>query len=163
MKFSRLRADVLAGLTTSFALLPECIAFALVAHLNPLMGLYGAFIICTLTALFGGRPGMVSGAAGSMAVVIVALVVQHGVQYLLATVLLSGLIMLAFGLFKLGKLVRMVPHPVMLGFVNGLAIVIALAQLDHFKDGGTWLSGMALYMMIGLVAATMLLSICCHA
>lgn len=119
------------------------------------MGLYGAFIICTLTALFGGRPGMVSGAAGSMAVVIVALVVQHGVQYLLATVLLSGLIMLAFGLFRLGKLVRMVPHPVMLGFVNGLAIAIALAQLDHFKDGGTSPSGMALYMMIGLVAVTM--------
>jgi len=90
MKAKRLRADVLAGLTTSFALLPECIAFALVAHLNPLMGLYGAFFICTLTALFGGRPGMVSGAAGSMAVVIVALVVQHGVQYLLATVLLGG-------------------------------------------------------------------------
>ncbi|MEE4465614.1 SulP family inorganic anion transporter, partial [Azotobacter chroococcum] len=83
MKSKHLRADVLAGLTTSFALVPECIAFALVAHLNPLMGLYGAFIICTLTALFGGRPGMVSGAAGSMAVVIVALVVQHGVQYLL--------------------------------------------------------------------------------
>lgn len=155
MKLSRLRADVLAGLTTSFALLPECIAFALVAHLNPLMGLYGAFIICTLTALFGGRPGMVSGAAGSMAVVIVALVVQHGVQYLLATVLLSGLIMLAFGLFKLGKLVRMVPHPVMLGFVNGLAIVIALAQLEHFKTGGAWLGGAPLYLMLGLVALTM--------
>jgi len=155
MKFSRLRADVLAGLTTSFALLPECIAFALVAHLNPLMGLYGAFFICTLTALFGGRPGMVSGAAGSMAVVIVALVVQHGVQYLLATVLLSGLIMLAFGLLKLGKLVRMVPHPVMLGFVNGLAIVIALAQLEHFKDGDHWLTGTPLYVMVGLVALTM--------
>ncbi|KPX92787.1 Sulfate permease family protein [Pseudomonas meliae] len=93
-------------------------AFALVAHLNPLMGLYGAFIICTLTALFGGRPGMVSGAAGSMAVVIVALVVQHGVQYLLATVLLGGLIMILFGLLRLGKLVRLVPYPVMLGFVN---------------------------------------------
>ena len=133
--------------------MPECIAFALVAHLNPLMGLYGAFIICTLTALFGGRPGMVSGAAGSMAVVIVALVVQHGVQYLLATVLLGGLIMMAFGLLRLGKLVRMVPHPVMLGFVNGLAIIIALAQLEHFKDGEAWLSGTPLYMMIGLVAA----------
>ncbi len=155
MKPKRLRADVLAGLTTSFALLPECIAFALVAHLNPLMGLYGAFIICTLTALFGGRPGMVSGAAGSMAVVIVALVVQHGVQYLLATVLLGGLIMLAFGLLRLGKLVRMVPHPVMLGFVNGLAIVIALAQLEHFKSGEAWLSGSPLYLMIGLVALTM--------
>jgi len=155
MKPARLRADVLAGLTTSFALLPECIAFALVAHLNPLMGLYGAFILCTLTALFGGRPGMVSGAAGSMAVVIVALVVQHGVQYLLATVLLGGVIMMAFGLLRLGKLVRMVPHPVMLGFVNGLAIVIALAQLEHFKSGGTWLSGTALYLMAGLVALTM--------
>ncbi|MCG6576284.1 SulP family inorganic anion transporter [Pseudomonas sp. AF32] len=155
MKPARLRADALAGLTTSFALLPECIAFALVAHLNPLMGLYGAFILCTLTALFGGRPGMVSGAAGSMAVVIVALVVQHGVQYLLATVLLSGLIMLTFGLLRLGKLVRMVPHPVMLGFVNGLAIVIALAQLEHFKNGDAWLSGAPLYWMAGLVAVTM--------
>jgi SulP family sulfate permease len=155
MKPRNLRADALAGLTTSFALLPECIAFALVAHLNPLMGLYGAFIICTLTALFGGRPGMVSGAAGSMAVVIVALVVQHGVQYLLATVLLGGLIMMAFGLLRLGKLVRMVPHPVMLGFVNGLAIIIALAQLEHFKRGESWLSGTPLYLMVGLVAVTM--------
>ncbi|QQE89593.1 SulP family inorganic anion transporter [Azotobacter chroococcum] len=155
MKPKSLRADVLAGLTTSFALVPECIAFALVAHLNPLMGLYGAFIICTLTALFGGRPGMVSGAAGSMAVVIVALVVQHGVQYLLATVLLGGLIMVAFGLLRLGKLIRMVPHPVMLGFVNGLAIIIALAQLEHFKDGEAWLSGTPLYLMLGLVALTM--------
>lgn len=156
MKFSRLRADVLAGLTTSFALLPECIAFALVAHLNPLMGLYGAFIICTLSALFGGRPGMVSGAAGSMAVVIIALVVQHGVQYFLATVLLGGLIMMAFGLLRLGKLVRMVPHPVMLGFVNGLAIIIAMAQLEHFKQDGQWLTGTPLYVMAGLVALTML-------
>jgi SulP family sulfate permease len=155
MKPARLRADALAGLTTSFALVPECIAFALVAHLNPLMGLYGAFIICTLTALFGGRPGMVSGAAGSMAVVIVALVVQHGVQYLLATVLLGGLVMIAFGVLRLGKLVRMVPYPVMLGFVNGLAIVIAMAQLEHFKRGDTWLSGMPLYLMLGLVALTM--------
>ncbi|UBM23718.1 SulP family inorganic anion transporter [Pseudomonas sp. p1(2021b)] len=156
MKPARLRADVLAGLTTSFALVPECIAFALVAHLNPLMGLYGAFIICTLTALFGGRPGMISGAAGSMAVVIVALVVQHGAQYLLATVLLGGVVMILFGVLRLGKLVRLVPYPVMLGFVNGLAIVIALAQLEHFKDGEHWLSGSPLYLMIGLVALTML-------
>ncbi|MGE7956196.1 SulP family inorganic anion transporter [Pseudomonas sp. NPDC089530] len=155
MKPARLRADVLAGLTTSFALVPECIAFALVAHLNPLMGLYGAFILCTLTALFGGRPGMISGAAGSMAVVIVALVVQHGVPYLLATVLLGGLIMIAFGLLRLGKLVRIVPYPVMLGFVNGLAIIIALAQLEHFKAGESWLSGTSLWLMLGLVALTM--------
>lgn len=156
MKTARIRADVLAGLTTAFALVPECIAFALVAHLNPLMGLYGAFVICTLTALFGGRPGMISGAAGSMAVVIVALVVQHGVQYLLATVVLGGVIMLLFGVLRLGKLVRMVPHPVMLGFVNGLAIVIAMAQLEHFKQDGVWLSGMPLAVMLGLVGLTML-------
>ncbi len=146
MKTIRMRAEVLAGLTTSFALVPECIAFALVAH---------PFIICTLTALFGGRPGMVSGAAGSMAVVIVALVVQHGVQYLLATVLLGGLIMILFGLLRLGKLVRLVPYSVMLGFVNGLAIVIAMAQLEHFKVGEAWLSGTPLYVMLGLVALTM--------
>jgi len=157
MKPASLRADLLAGLTSSFALVPECIAFALVAQVNPLMGLYGAFIICTLTALFGGRPGMISGAAGSMAVVIVALVVQHGVQYLLATVLLGGLIMLAFGLLRLGKLIRMVPHPVMLGFVNGLAIIIALAQLEHFQHDGHWLQGKALYLMLGLVALTMVI------
>jgi len=155
MSFPRFRADVLAGLTTSFALVPECIAFALVAHLNPLMGLYGAFIICTVTALFGGRPGMISGAAGSMAVVIVALVVQHGVAYLLVTVLLSGLLMVLFGALRLGKLVRMVPHPVMLGFVNGLAIIIAMAQLEHFKDGHAWLQGPALWLMAGLVVLTM--------
>jgi SulP family sulfate permease len=155
-----LRQNILAGLTSSFALVPECIAFALVAHLNPLMGLYGAFIICTITALFGGRPAMISGAAGSMAVVIVALVVQHGVQYLLATVVLSGIVMLLFGVLRLGKLIRMVPHPVMLGFVNGLAIVIAMAQLEHFKvpgpDGGMqWLHGGPLLMMLGLVTLTM--------
>ena len=155
MKIARLRADILAGLTSSFALVPECIAFALVAQLNPLMGLYGAFIICTITALFGGRPGMISGAAGSMAVVIVALVVQHGAQYLLATVLLGGLLMILFGVLRLGKLVRMVPHPVMLGFVNGLAIVIALSQLEHFHADGGWLNGAPLYWMLGLVALTM--------
>ncbi|HTN31148.1 MAG TPA: SulP family inorganic anion transporter [Pseudomonas sp.] len=157
MKLARFRADVLAGLTTSFALVPECIAFALVAQVNPLMGLYGAFIICTITALFGGRPGMVSGAAGSMAVVIIALVIEHGAQYLLATVLLSGLLMVLFGVLRLGKLIRMVPHPVMLGFVNGLAIVIALSQLEHFKVNDLWMTGPSLYWMLGLIAATMLI------
>ncbi|NRR31163.1 SulP family inorganic anion transporter [Oxalobacteraceae bacterium] len=157
--FSNLRKNFLAGLTTSFALVPECIAFALVAQLNPLMGLYGAFIICSMTAIFGGRPGMISGAAGSMAVVIVALVAQHGVQYLLATVVLSGIVMALFGLLRLGKLIRMVPHPVMLGFVNGLAIVIAMAQLEHFRQaspqGEQWLQGTSLWLMCGLVALTM--------
>lgn len=156
--FVQPQKNVLAGLTTAFALVPECIAFALVAHLNPLMGLYGAFIICALTAIFGGRPGMISGAAGSMAVVIVALVVQHGVDYLLATVVLSGLFMVLFGLLRLGKLIRMVPHPVMLGFVNGLAIVIAMAQLAHFRGpGGQWLQGTSLVLMAGLVAITMVI------
>ena len=154
--FAHPQKNILAGLTTAFALVPECIAFALVAHLNPLMGLYGAVIICALTAMFGGRPGMISGAAGSMAVVIVALVVQHGVDYLLATVVLSGIFMTLFGLLRLGKLIRMVPHPVMLGFVNGLAIVIAMAQLAHFHSApGQWLQGTTLWMMVALVAVTM--------
>ena len=157
--FSNIQKNVLAGLTSSFALVPECIAFALVAQVNPLMGLYGAFIICAMTAIFGGRPGMISGAAGSMAVVIVALVAQHGVQYLLATVVLSGILMALFGLLRLGKLIRMVPHPVMLGFVNGLAIIIAMAQLEHFRhatpQGEQWLQGTPLLIMCGLVALTM--------
>ena len=157
--FPHPQKNVLAGLTTSFALVPECIAFALVAQLNPLMGLYGAFIICALTAIFGGRPGMISGAAGSMAVVIVALVARHGVQYLLATVVLSGALMALFGILRLGKLIRMVPHPVMLGFVNGLAIIIAMAQLEHFRQatpqGDTWLQGTPLYVMGALVLLTM--------
>jgi len=158
---SNVPGNVLAGLTSSFALVPECIAFALVAHVNPLMGLYGAFIICALTAILGGRPGMISGAAGSMAVVIVALVVEHGVQYLLATVVLSGVLMTLFGLLRLGKLIRMVPHPVMIGFVNGLAIIIAMAQLEHFKratsQGEVWLQGTSLVVMCALVALTMLI------
>ncbi|MDB5776105.1 MAG: sodium-independent anion transporter [Herbaspirillum sp.] len=158
---SNIPSNALAGLTSSFALVPECIAFALVAQVNPLMGLYGAFIICTLTAIFGGRPGMISGAAGSMAVVIVALVVEHGVQYLLATVVLSGALMMLFGLLRLGKLIRMVPHPVMIGFVNGLAIIIAMAQLGHFKhttsQGEVWLQGTPLVVMCALVALTMLI------
>lgn len=157
--FSNPRKNFLAGLTTSFALVPECIAFALVAQLNPLMGLYGAFIICALTAVFGGRPAMISGAAGSMAVVIVALVARHGVQYLLDTVVLGGILMAVFGLLRLGKLIRMVPHPVMLGFVNGLAIVIAMAQLEHFREktphGEAWLQGTPLTIMCGLVLLTM--------
>lgn len=151
--------NFLAGLTSSFALVPECIAFALVAQVNPLMGLYGAFIICAMTAIFGGRPGMISGAAGSMAVVIVALVAQYGIQYLLATVVLSGILMALFGLLRLGKLIRMVPHPVMLGFVNGLAIIIAIAQLEHFRhataQGEQWLQGTPLLVMCALVVLTM--------
>lgn len=152
---SACRRDVLAGLTASFALVPESIAFALVAQLNPMMGLYGAAIICFVTALLGGRPAMISGAAGSMVMVIIALVAQHGVSYFLWTVLLSGIVMMLFGLLRLSVLVRMIPHPVMLGFVNGLAIVIALSQLGHFKVDGHFLTGMPLMLMVGLVALTM--------
>lgn len=156
ISFPSIRRDTLAGLTASFALVPESIAFALVASLNPMMGLYGAAIICGLTALLGGRPGMISGAAGSMAVVIVSLVVSHGVQYFLWTVLLSGALMMLFGLLRMSTLIRMIPHPVMLGFVNGLAIVIAMSQLAHFRTPQhEWLQGQALWIMLSLAALTM--------
>ena len=154
------RADILSGLTVALALVPEAVAFALVAQLHPLMGLYAAFMVALITSAFGGRPGMISAAAGSLAVVMVALVVQHGPQYLLAAVVLMGIIQIAAGLFKLGKFIRIVPYPVFLGFVNGLAIVILLAQFEQFKittpDGGKeWISGMALYIMLALIALTM--------
>jgi len=154
------KADVLSGLTVALALVPEAVAFALVAQVDPLVGLYAAFIVGLITAIFGGRPGMISGATGALAVVMVSLVVTHGVEYLFATVVLMGILQILAGVFKLGKFIRIVPHPVMLGFVNGLAIVIFLAQLGQFKvadsDGVLqWMQGEALYMMLGLVAATM--------
>ncbi|BCB27426.1 sodium-independent anion transporter [Sulfurimicrobium lacus] len=157
---SRLKLCTLSGLTVALALVPEAIAFAFVAHVHPLTGLYAAFIVSLITAAFGGRPGMISGATGALAVVMVALVVQHGVEYLFATVVLTGLLQIAFGLLKLGKFIRMVPFPVMLGFVNGLAIVIFLAQLGHFKISGpdgtlTWMTGAPLYTMLGLIALTL--------
>ncbi|UYV11293.1 MAG: SulP family inorganic anion transporter [Phycisphaera sp.] len=153
------KAEVLAGLTVALALVPESVAFAFVAGVPPLVGLYAAFIVCLLTAIFGGRPGMISGATGAMAVVVVALVADHGIGYLFPAVVLCGLIQVAAGLLRLGKFIRIVPHPVMLGFVNGLAIVILLAQADSFKtltaDGAmAFLQGTRLWLMIGLVAAT---------
>ncbi len=147
--------NTLSGLTVALALVPEAIAFALVANVNPMIGLYSAFIIGLLTSIFGGRPGMISGATGAMAIVVVALVIQHGEQYLFVAVMLCGLIQIAVGLLRMGKLIRMVPHPVMLGFVNGLAIVIGLAQLESFKQGGSYLTGSALAFMIALVLLTM--------
>ncbi|MBP7580883.1 MAG: SulP family inorganic anion transporter [Vogesella sp.] len=149
------RTDVLSGLTVALALVPEAIAFALIAHVSPLTGLYAAFFICLITALFGGRPGMISGATGALAVVMVSIVVQHGVEYLFASVVLMGVLQLLFGLLKLGKFIRMVPHPVMLGFVNGLAIVIFLAQFGHFKLDGVWMGSQQLAIMGGLIALTM--------
>lgn len=157
-----IKTNVLSGLTVALAMVPEAIAFALIAHVSPLTGLYAAFIVALITSVFGGRPGMISGATGALAVVMVALVVEHGVEYLFATVVLMGILQIIFAVARLGKFIRMVPHPVMLGFVNGLAIVIFLAQFGHFKlvatDGTTtWMSGNALYTMLGLIALTIVI------
>ena len=133
---SRLRIELLSGLTVALALVPEAVAFAFVAGVHPLVGLYAAFLVGLVTALIGGRPGMISGATGALAVVMVALVADHGVEYLFATVVLMGILQVIAGVMKWGKFIRLVPHPVMLGFVNGLAIVIFLAQLTQFKVPG---------------------------
>ena len=167
LSIDRVRIELLSGLTVALALVPEAVAFAFVAGVNPLVGLYAAFIIGLITAILGGRPGMISGATGAIAVVIVALVAQHGVEYLFAAVVVMGIIQIFVGFMRWGKFIRLVPHPVMLGFVNGLAIVIFLAQLTQFKvpgtaevgghgaTGGEWLSGGPLMIMLGLVALTM--------
>jgi SulP family sulfate permease len=143
-------------------MVPEAIAFALIAHVSPLTGLYAAIIICLITSVFGGRPGMISGATGALAVVMVALVVEHGVEYLFATVILMGILQIVFAIFRLGKYIRMVPYSVMLGFVNGLAIVIFIAQFGHFKiidsNGiSIWMSGMPLFIMLTLTGITVLI------
>ena len=150
-----LKNEVLAGLTVALALVPEVIAFAFVAGIDPLIGLHTSVIIGLCAAIFGGRPGMISGAAGSVAVVFVALVAKHGIEYLFATVVLMGLIQILTGMFKLGKFARMIPYPVVLGFVNGLATVIFLAQLNQFKVESVWMQGTQLYAMITLVLLTM--------
>lgn len=164
------RIEVLAGLTVALALVPEAVAFAFVAGVPPLVGLYAAFIVGIITAVFGGRPGMISGATGALAVVMVSLVAQHGIEYLFATVVLMGALQVAAGIFRLGKFIRLVPTPVMLGFVNGLAIVIGLAQLGQFQVPGTahptghgflpngeWLNGVPLLLMLFFVGLTMLI------
>ncbi len=159
---SRIKTEILSGLTVALALVPEAIAFAFVAGVHPLVGLYAAFIVGLITAVIGGRPGMISGATGALAVVMVALVANHGVEYLFATVVLMGVLQILAGIFRLGKFIRLVPHPVMLGFVNGLAIVIFLAQMSQFQVPGpngslTWMSGIPLITMLGLVALTMVI------
>ncbi len=158
--FTLFRVEILAGLTVALALVPEAIAFAFVAGVAPLSGLYAAFIVGIITALIGGRPGMISGATGALAVVMVALVADHGAQYLFATVILMGLIQLIAGIFKLGKFIRMVPQPVMLGFVNGLAIVIGISQISQFKTvnlvgEAVWITGNTLIYSICFVVLTM--------
>ena len=169
LSISRVRTELLSGLTVALALVPEAVAFAFVAGVHPLVGLYAAFLVGLVTAVLGGRPGMISGATGALAVVMVALVAEHGVEYLFATVVLMGVLQIIAGVMQWGKFIRLVPHPVMLGFVNGLAIVIFLAQLTQFKvpgtvevsghgsSGGEWLSGSSLYMMLALVVLTMLI------
>ena len=152
------RTEILSGLTVALALVPEAVAFAFVAGVDPLVGLYAAFMVGLLASIFGGRPGMISGATGAMAVVMVALVAQHGVEYLFAAVVLTGLIQISAGVMKLGKYIRIVPYPVMLGFVNGLAIVIFLAQIPTFQvpgSGGEWLAGQDLMIFSGLIFLTM--------
>lgn len=170
-RVKNVRNDVLSGITVALALVPEAVAFAFVAGVDPLVGLYAAFMIGLITSVFGGRPGMISGATGALAVVMVNLVSEGnamgeagenlGLYYLFLTVILMGIIQFLAGVFKLGKFVRLIPHPVMMGFVNGLAIVIFLSQLGMFTQniGGekVWLSGASLYWMIGLVGLTMLI------
>jgi len=163
-----IKNDVLSGLTVALALVPEAVAFAFVAGVSPVVGLYGAFMMGLVTAIFGGRPGMISGATGAMAVVMVHLVKEGnelgnsdsaGLHYLFITLLLVGLIQMSAGFLRMGKFVRMIPHSVMMGFVNGLAIVIFISQLGMFKSQGEWLQGTSLYTMMGLVAMTMTIMI----
>jgi SulP family sulfate permease len=156
------KTEILSGLTVALALVPEAIAFAFIAGLSPLTGLYAAFSMGLITSVLGGRPGMISGATGAVAVVIVALAKTHGVEYIFATVILGGLIQLSAGLLGLGKFIRLVPHPVMFGFVNGLAIVIFMSQLAQFKIADAsgalqWMTGLPLLIMLGLVVLTMLI------
>ena len=161
-----IKNDFLSGITVALALVPEAVAFAFVAGISPVVGLYGAFMMGLVTSIFGGRPGMISGATGAMAVVMVHLVSEgnqlggtdtSGLQYLFGALLLAGILQVTAGLLKLGKFVRMIPHSVMMGFVNGLAIVIFISQLGMFKSNGNWLQGSALFIMIALVSITMLI------
>ena len=157
---SSIKNEILSGLTVALALVPEAVAFSFVAGVKPLVGLYAAFMVGLLASVFGGRPGMISGATGAMAVVMVSLVADHGVEYLFAAVVLTGLIQMSAGFLRLGKFIRMVPYPVMLGFVNGLAIVIFLSQFRHFKitlpdKTLEWMTGTPLILFIGLIALTM--------
>lgn len=157
--FSKYKIEILSGLTVALALVPEAVAFAFVAGVHPIVGLHSAFIICLLTAIFGGRPGMISGATGALAVIIINLVTQHGIEYLFAAVVLMGIIQMIAGYLKMGKFINMVPYPVMLGFVNGLAIVIFLSQLQHFKvaESGVlrWIGPEKMIVILVLTAFTM--------
>ncbi len=164
-KQGTVKDDILSGLTVALALVPEAVAFAFVAGISPIIGLYGAFMMGLVTSIFGGRPGMISGATGALAVVMVHLISEGnamgaegsmmGLQYLFATLILAGIFQALAGILKMGKFVRMIPHSVMMGFVNGLAIVIFTSQLGMFKSNGAWLEGSAMLNMLGLVGLTM--------
>jgi SulP family sulfate permease len=150
------KTEVLSGTTVALALIPEAIAFSIIAHVNPLVGLYSAIIIGIITAMIGGRPGMISGATGAVAVVVVALVIQHGPEYLFAAVVLMGIIQIAIGVLKLGKFIRLVPQAVMFGFLNGLAIIIFTSQFTQFQTpDGSWLTGPVLWIMLAFVGLSM--------
>lgn len=170
--------DLLSGLTVALALVPEAVAFAIIAGVSPIIGLYAAFMVCLITAVLGGRPGMISGATGALAVIMVSLVIlgnekgetlglgpEMGVQYLFAAVILMGVIQIGCGCLKLGRFVRLIPQPVMFGFVNGLAIVIFEAQFPMFTEkptepGSPWLQGNDLFLMVGLITLIMQLYFC---
>lgn len=158
LKNINFKTEILAGLTVAMTMIPESLSFAILAGLSPLTGLYAAFLMGIVTAILGGRPGMVSGGAGATIVVLIALIASHGVEYLFAAVALAGLIQVLVGVFRLGKFVRLIPQPVMYGFLNGLAVIIFMAQLNQFKimDNGvlTWMSGTSLFIMASLTALT---------
>lgn len=155
------RTEVLAGLTVAMTMIPESLSFAILAGFSPLTGLYAAFLMGLITSILGGRPGMVSGGAGATVVVLIALMQSHGIEYVFAAIVLAGLFQILVGVFRLGKFIRLVPQPVMYGFVNGLAVIIFMAQIEQFKtitpEGTDWLSGTALWVMLGLVALTILI------
>lgn len=146
--------EILAGLTVAMTMIPESLSFAILAGFPPLVGLYAAFIMGLITSVFGGRPGLVSGGAGATVVVLIALMQSHGIEYVFGAVALAGVLQIAVGLFKLGKFIRLVPQPVMYGFVNGLAVIIFMSQLEQFKNGESWLNGTPLFIMGALVALT---------
>jgi SulP family sulfate permease len=152
------KTEVLAGITVAMTMIPESLSFAILAGFPPLVGLYAAFIMGLVTSIIGGRPGLISGGAGAVVVVLIALMQAHGIEYVFATVALAGVVQILVGLFKLGKFIRLVPQPVMYGFVNGLAIIIFMAQLEQFKavvnGKTTWLTGQPLMIMAALVALT---------
>ncbi|WP_223558384.1 SulP family inorganic anion transporter [Chryseobacterium lathyri] len=151
--------ELLAGFTVAMTMIPESLSFAILAGLSPLTGLYAAFMMGLITAILGGRPGMVSGGAGATIVVLIALIKSHGIEYLFAAVALAGIFQILVGVFKLGKFVRLIPQPVMYGFLNGLAVIIFMAQIEQFKitdstGAISWRQGMPLYIMAGLTALT---------